>query len=216
MVGAGALTSLNVRAILIIILVIGAGIAAAGAYVMGLTPHLAPAQTVDAQPEAAPVRAAFPVSNAIGKSDRMARDLSLPFAPSSTFEPLGSHISRGVAETARTVLLVPPQWRQALARAEKPTNILLNEAQITSIRERLQLNAEQQRLWPDAENALRQLVTQLYRAQKSRNASAPDDAEIANIKAKAAPFLASLTNRQRNDIRLLAGIAGIDTAMLGM
>jgi hypothetical protein len=59
-------------------------------------------------------------------------------------------------------------------------------------------------------------VTQLYRAQKSRNASAPVDAEIANIKAKAAPFLASLTNRQRNDIRMLAGIAGIDTAMLGM
>ncbi len=85
-----------------------------------------------------------------------------------------------------------------------------------SIRDRLQLSPDQQRLWPDAENALRQLVTQLYRAQKNRNANAPDDAEIAEIKAKAAPFLASLTGKQRNDIRLLAGIAGIDTAMLGM
>jgi hypothetical protein len=207
-----------VRAILIILLVIGAGIAAAGSYVMGVTPRLARTPMADAQPvaEPPPVRVAFPVSNAIGKSDRMARDLSLPFAPSTTFEPLGNHIPRGVAETARTVLLAPPQWRLALARAEKPTNILLNEAQIASIRDRLQLSPDQQKLWPDAENALRQLVTQLYRAQKSRNASAPVDAEIANIKAKAAPFLASLTNRQRNDIRMLAGIAGIDTAMLGM
>jgi hypothetical protein len=208
-----------VRVILTILLVIGAGAAAAGAYVTGLTPRLLNlAQVADTQPAASPAPApvAFPVSNAIGKADRMVRDLSLPFAPAPVFEPLGNHIPRGAAESVRSVQLAPPQWRQALARAEKPTNILLNEAQINSIRERLQLSPEQQRLWPEAENALRQLVTQLYRAQKNRNVSAPGDAEIADIKAKAAPFLASLTGRQRNDIRLLAAVAGIDTAMLGL
>jgi hypothetical protein len=203
-------------------LLIGAGLAVGTAYVAGaipgFAPRMVPGPVAGAQPvaESAPIRTAFPTSNAIGKSDRMARDLALPFTAPAPFEPLGNQIPRGVAETARTVLLVPPQWRQALARAEKPTNILLNEAQITSIRERLQLSPDQQRLWPGAEDALRQLVTRLYRAQKSRNVSLPDDDEVADIKAKAAPFIASLTSKQRNDIRLLAGVAGLDTAMLGM
>lgn len=206
------------RAISIILVIIGAGVVAGTAYVMGFGPRPAPAQIAHALPAAEPVRTrvAFPISNAVGKSDRMARDLSLPFVQTPAFEPLGHQIPRGVADTARTVLLAPPQWKLALARAEKPTNILLNDAQIASIRERLQLSPDQQHLWPDAENALRQIVTRLHRTQKSRAVSAPDDEEIADIKAKAAPFLASLTNKQRNDIRLLAGIAGLNLSILGM
>lgn len=218
MVGAGVVTSLNVRSILIVLAVIAAGLAAGGAYVAGFTGFPAMEAVADAQPvaEAAPAPLALPVSNAIGKSDKMAREIALPFAAPLAFDPLGQQIPRGVAESARSVMLAPPQWRLALARAEKPTNILLNEAQIASIRERLQLSPDQQRLWPDAEDALRQIVTRLYRAQKSRNVSAPDEDEIADIKAKAAPFLASLTGKQRNDIRLLAGVAGLNLSMLGL
>lgn len=200
-----------------ILVVIAAGAAAAGVLVAGLPAGALLDPLAVQEPEApaedaAPEPLIFPTSNAIGRADRLAREIALPFTPPADLAPFGEAIPRGAAEAAVTVLLAPPQWREP----EKPTGVLLNEAQITSIRERLRLSPEQERLWPGAEDALRRLVTRLYRAQRSRSFSLPDEDEIAQIKAQAAPFIASLTSRQRNDIRLLAGIAGLDLATLGM
>jgi hypothetical protein len=107
--------------------------------------------------------------------------------------------------------LTPPQFERP---AEKPTNILLNDAQIASLRDRLRLTPDQAQYWPAVEAALRAFVASRYQAQHSRSGAPaavdPDSPELRDLRAAATPFFASLDDRQKRQIRLLAGMLGLD------
>ena len=94
---------------------------------------------------------------------------------------------------------------EARRRAQRNPNALFNDAQIASIKQRLQLTKAQEKHWPAMEAALRRLAWQ------DTNSMPPLlDAETAKpLKAAANRFIAVLNERQKRDIRMLANVGGL-------
>jgi hypothetical protein len=96
-------------------------------------------------------------------------------------------------------------------RATAPRGAVLNDAQIASIRERLNLTPSQQRMWPPVEAALRGLV---YKKLASANQKAapvldPASPEVSRLKSAAVPLVMSFNSEQRNELRTLAHLVGL-------
>jgi hypothetical protein len=101
--------------------------------------------------------------------------------------------------------------------AERPG--LLNDAQIASIKGRLHLTPDQQRMWPAVEAALRNIAYANARDARRRGLSPgatdvasidPNGAEVANLKSAAIPLIMSFDDEQRNQVRSLAHVMGLD------
>jgi hypothetical protein len=95
---------------------------------------------------------------------------------------------------------------------------LLNDAQIASIKERLHLTRDQERMWPAVEAALRNIA--YAKAHYARRHGAPestqtaaldvDSAEVQGLKSAAIPLLMSFSDEQKNEVRSLAHVMGLD------
>jgi hypothetical protein len=103
-----------------------------------------------------------------------------------------------------------------VVRANRP-GFLLNDAQIASIKERLHLSEDQERMWPAVEAALRNIAYARAhdRRQPAGAASAvasldPDSAEVQGLKSAAVPLLMSFSDEQKNEVKSLAHVMGLD------
>jgi len=84
-------------------------------------------------------------------------------------------------------------------------NALFNEAQIASVKSRLNLTREQQKYWPPVEQALRGIVF-----RKSRDGALvldPESVERLNIAAR--ELLKSLNETQKREVQALAHVVGL-------
>jgi len=106
----------------------------------------------------------------------------------------------------------------ASRRANRPV-FVLNDVQIASIRERLHLTPDQQRMWPAVEAALRNVAYAKARDPHWRGAPAsaaevaaldPDSAEVQGLKSAAVPLIMSFSDEQKNEVRSLAHVMGLD------
>ncbi|MFD2182696.1 hypothetical protein [Rhodoplanes azumiensis] len=91
----------------------------------------------------------------------------------------------------------------------RPSNALLNDAQIAAIKTRLKLTAEQERLWGPVETALRGVV---WRRSADRRGTAPaalDIPSLERLKTAATPFMATLREDQKREIRQLSHVMGL-------
>jgi hypothetical protein len=94
---------------------------------------------------------------------------------------------------------------------------VLNDAMIASIRQRLKLTAEQQKLWPAVETALRKIVyTRAALNPQSHGqpgATAyidPASAEVRELKSAALPLIMRLNDEQKREVRMLAYVMGLE------
>ncbi len=103
-------------------------------------------------------------------------------------------------------------------RAERPGSVL-NDAQIASIKERLHLTPDQEAMWPAVEAALRNVAYARVRDAHRRGAPAsaaqlasadPDSVEVQGLKSAAIPLLMSFNAEQKNEVRSLAHVMGLD------
>jgi hypothetical protein len=102
--------------------------------------------------------------------------------------------------------------------AYRPKSVF-NDAQIASIKERLNLTPEQQAMWPPVEAALRKISyvgnpadAQNRRAQQSSARLAfidPDSAELRQLKYAALPLFMRLNDEQKREVNLLAYVMGL-------
>src|SRR5215510_13449227 len=102
-----------------------------------------------------------------------------------------------------------PAERKAPPRVAKPDNHILNDAQISSIKARLKLTPEQERYWPGVEAALRGIA---YKVNKSGGKLASIDAESAEVqqlKSAAIPLIMMFNERQKDEVRQLVQIMGL-------
>jgi hypothetical protein len=94
----------------------------------------------------------------------------------------------------------------------------LNDAQIASIKERLHLTFDQERMWPAVEAALRNIAYAKARyahrhgAPEATQTAAldPDGAEVQGLKSAAIPLLMSFSDEQKDEVRSLAHGMGLD------
>jgi hypothetical protein len=103
----------------------------------------------------------------------------------------------------------------AVRQANRP-GFVLNDAQIASIKERLHLTPDQARMWPSVEAALRSIAYAKARDASRRGAAAvvasldPDSDEVQDLKSAAIPLLMSFNDEQKNEVRSLAHVMGLD------
>jgi hypothetical protein len=114
------------------------------------------------------------------------------------------------AEAATTE---PPQARRPSARSPN----VVNDAMIASIRQRLKLTAEQDKLWPPVEAALRKIVYTRAALNPQRGPSAgptayidPSSPEVHELKSAALPLLMRLNDQQKREVKELAFVMGLE------
>jgi hypothetical protein len=93
---------------------------------------------------------------------------------------------------------------------------VLNDAQIVSIKRRLNLTPDQERMWPSVEAALRNLSYAKASPQRGHDAAQvvasidPASAEVQNLKTAAMPLVMSFSGDQMRELQSISRVAGLD------
>lgn len=161
-----------------------------------------------------------PVPNTENKRDMLAPELRLRFPE----RPAGELVTHSL-ETAQSYLAFPKTIRPAyVAPTIKPlpktSNALINDSMFAGMKSRLRLSRSQERYWPPVENALRVVVGKMYEGHK-RNPSSGlpidlDGDDMQQLKNAVGPFIRQLNEAQRNEIRALARIVGLEKAIFSL
>jgi hypothetical protein len=109
----------------------------------------------------------------------------------------------------------PAKSKVVAKLAPQKSYALLSDAQIAGIKERLKLTSDQEYYWPGIENALRGIARKIHAARHhDPNATAaqldPDSAEVSQLKSAAMPLLFQLREDQKDEVRKLARIIGLE------
>jgi hypothetical protein len=124
----------------------------------------------------------------------------------------------GNAPTTRTLegpeppLQIEPQKPQRPS-ARSPN--VVNDAMIASIRRRLKLTAEQEKLWPPVEAALRKIVytRAAMNPQHGQPPTAyidPTSPAVQELKSAALPLLMRLNDEQKHEVKMLVFVMGLE------
>ena len=157
-------------------------------------------------------------------------------APSPSADPSASLSNSATAERPATAAAQPAAAHVAVAsrpgetkpnaaaiaadrhKAERP-GFVLNDAQIASIKQRLHLTEDQERMWPAVEAALRNIAYTRTREAHRREAPVtaaqlasadPNSVEVQGLKSAAIPLIMSFNSEQRDEVRNLAHVMGLD------
>ena len=140
---------------------------------------------------------------------------------------------RRVVQTASLDLVAPPLAnaadlapRRAAAAAAKASaarppvasraGYILDDAQIASIKTRLHLTPDQERMWPAVEAALRNMAYKRTQqaavrgAARNAQAAAVDPEAVEGLKSAAVPLIMSFSSEQKEEVRSLAHVMGLD------
>jgi hypothetical protein len=156
------------------------------------------AKAVAALTQSAPVAAAVPM-------------VSPPTAPAST------DALPPAAEAPSVAVPAPQSAKPKVASKPAPQKsyALLSDAQIAGIKDRLRLTSSQEYYWPSVETALRNVARKLN-AERLSNPHAnatqldPDCEEVQQLKSAAMPLLFQLRDDQKDEVRKLARIIGLE------
>ncbi|MCA6124433.1 hypothetical protein J6500_21430 [Bradyrhizobium sp. WSM 1704] len=109
----------------------------------------------------------------------------------------------------------PPKPKAAAKPAPQKSYTLLSDAQIANIKERLKLSSDQEYYWPAVETALRAVARKIHSKRQGDVAAGsvpidPDSAEVQQLKSAAMPLLFQLREDQKNEVRSLARLIGLE------
>ena len=120
--------------------------------------------------------------------------------------------------TANAARSAPKAGADAPSRRGSRPGFLLNDSQIASIKSRLHLSRDQEQMWPAVEAALRNIA--YAKAQSARRrvddrpadmaSLDPDSAAVQGLKSAAVPLIMSFSDEQKNEVRNLAHVMGLD------
>ena len=123
-----------------------------------------------------------------------------------------------IAEPAAPAPAAPaalPKPKAAAKPAPQKTYALLSDAQIAGIKDRLKLSSSQEYYWPAVETALRAVARKIHAKRQGDPASGtmpidPDSEEVQQLKSAAMPLLFQLREDQKNEVRSLARLIGLE------
>ncbi len=118
------------------------------------------------------------------------------------------------APSALPAVTVPAPASRPKSQVQKSYS-LLSDAQIAGIKARLKLSSSQESYWPGVEAALRNIARKIHTTHQSNpNASAasldPDSEEVQQLKSAAMPLLFQLRDDQKEEVRKLARLIGLE------
>jgi hypothetical protein len=141
---------------------------------------------------------------------RVAQTASLDSAPT----PTGNGLDPAPRPVAGEVAKVSAA--RAHAAGANRAGYILDDAQIASIKGRLHLTPDQERMWPAVEAALRNMAykrTQqaaVHGAARNVQAAAVDPQAVDGLKSAAVPLIMSFSSEQKEEVRNLAHVMGLD------
>ena len=197
-----------------------AGAATDAAQAALLNPAPMVPQTMSAQPiikQVSVAQVAVPQTTAVensGPQAPMQVAAVEPAAPSRIAAPVPSQPAPTLARTYEAKQIVAAIHRHV---DERP-GFILNDAQIASIKARLHMTPDQEDMWPAVEAALRNLAYTRAREVRRHGESAeaqlasadPNSAEVQGLKSAAIPLLMSFNSEQKDEVRNLAHVMGLD------
>ena len=180
-----------------------------------------------ARADMASVMVKSPVANRESKQDKLAvtRLALASFEPAQTAS-LSEPLRQAYASAASADIEIPKVSAEAPATLPKPklaakpapqkTYTLLSDEQIATIKERLRLSSDQEYYWPAVETALRAVARKIHASRHGDTRVAgvppidPDAAEVQQLKSAAMPLLFQLREDQKQEVRSLARLIGLD------
>jgi hypothetical protein len=117
---------------------------------------------------------------------------------------------------ARSALRAKPPAAPTRPLANSRPGYILDDAQIASIKERLHLTPDQESMWPAVEVALRNMAYKRAQQAAARGAArnvqaaAVDPEAVQGLKSAAVPLIMSFNAEQREEVRSLAHVMGLD------
>jgi hypothetical protein len=165
-----------------------------------------------------------PVSNKEGKKDRLAvvAMALASFGPPPQAATLTEPLRQAFAATTdvevpmmapQAAPMLSPKPKLAAKPAPQKSYALLSDVQIAGIKERLRLSSAQETYWPPVENALRAVARKIHATRQADPKGAPidpDAAEVQQLKSAAMPLLFQLREDQKQEVRTLARIIGLE------
>jgi hypothetical protein len=173
-----------------------------------------------------------PASNKESKKDRLAvAALALAaFEPSQPTASLSEPLRQAYASAAPGDIeapkiaapaamapapLAPPKPKVANKPPPQKSYALLSDMQIASIKQRLRLSSDQESYWPAVERALRAVARKIHATRKADpNATGapidPEAVEVQQLKSAAMPLLFQLREDQKEEVRTLARMIGLE------
>jgi hypothetical protein len=169
-----------------------------------------------------------PVPNRESKKDRLTvATLALAsFEPPQQTASLGEPLRQAFASAAPADLGMPALTAPAaMPAAPKPKLVakptpqksyaLLSDVQIAGIKERLRLSSSQEYYWPAVENALRAVARKIHATRQADPKAGsvpidPDAEEVQQLKSAAMPLLFQLREDQKQEVRSLARLIGLE------
>jgi hypothetical protein len=190
-----------------------------------------PAARVEmASPVATNLVGSNPISNKEAKQDRLAVNARLAlasFEPPQTVAALSAPLRQAYASSSPADVETPsiaapaatPPAPQKPKQASKPapqkSYALLSDIQIAGIKERLKLSSSQESYWPAVESALRAVARKIHATRQSDPKATgvpidPDAEEVQQLKSAAMPLLFQLREDQKQEVRTLARLIGLE------
>jgi hypothetical protein len=160
---------------------------------------------------AAPALASFEPPQTASLSD----PLRMAFASAST-SPADIAMPKVAAPAAMPAApLAAPMPKLAAKPAPQKSYALLSDAQIAGIKERLRLSSSQESYWPAVETALRAIARKIHATRQTDPKATgvpidPDAEEVQQLKSAAMPLLFQLREDQKQEVRSLARIIGLE------
>ncbi len=94
-----------------------------------------------------------------------------------------------------------------LPRPSGRTAKMFTDAQIASVRARLNLTSEQEKIWPAVEEGLRAIAWR--RERLDAKTATLDPKSLDQLKSAMIPFLKILRTDQKDELRMIAHVMGI-------
>lgn len=161
-----------------------------------------------------PLRQAYAASSPADLEAAAAVTTALPALPPASASAPISLVPRGLSPPDSAP--VTPPKPKAAAKPQPPKSYsVLSDAQIAGIKDRLRLTSNQESYWPAVESALRAVARRIQVARLSNpNAGNmpidPESQEVQQLKSAAMPLLFQLREDQKDEVRRLARVIGLD------
>jgi hypothetical protein len=141
---------------------------------------------------------------------RLSEPLRLAFASAAPADIEAPKMSAPAAMSP-----APAKPRLAARPAPQKSYALLSDAQIAGIKERLRLSSDQEYYWPAVESALRAVARKIQSTRQGGPSATsapidPDAAEVQQLKSAAMPLLFQLREDQKQEVRTLARLIGLE------
>ena len=131
--------------------------------------------------------------------------------------PMSKASAHEAPATAEVPAVEVPAKPKVVAKPQpQKTYSLLTDVQISGIKDRLKLSSSQEYYWPSVETALRNVARKIQ-ANKLSNPNAPPSSqidpncdEVQELKSAAMPLLFQLRDDQKEEVRKLARLIGLE------